>query len=143
LSKTVKVNLEETFINKLKHGSDLLEEIKNVCKKNDITLGKIEAIGAVSSVTLAFYNQKTKEYESRFFDNEYEIISLIGNISLKDGEVLVHAHVTLSDENFNTVAGHLMPNTKIFACEAIISKYSGAVLNRGLDEVTKLPLWDM
>ncbi len=65
----------------------------------------------------------------------------MGNISLKDNEIMVHAHVVLADFEGKAYGGHLMPGTKIFAAEFHIQEYVGAELTRVKDKETGLPLW--
>ena len=63
-------------------------------------------------------------------------------ISLRDGEPVVHAHITLSDQQTRAFGGHLAPGTIVFACEFIIHIFEGAKMERGFDEQTGLPLWN-
>ena len=81
--------------------------------------------------------------EEIFIDEPHEITSLIGNISMRDGAVALHAHVTLGDRRGNVRGGHLLPGTPVFACEAVLCKIEGPELTRGYDEITKLPLWNL
>lgn len=138
-----KVTPRSIWVGRLDHGADLLEEITTVCKDNNIRLGKIEAIGAVKKATLGYYDQKTMAYGFFELDRPLEITSLVGNVSIKDGEPMVHAHVTLADHDGTVMGGHLAPGTIIFACEATIQELEGEELVRGMDEATQLPLWDM
>jgi predicted DNA-binding protein with PD1-like motif len=131
------------FIGKLKHGNDLLEEITEFCGQKGIRLGRISAIGAVQKARIGFYNQAIREYQFLDLDQPLEITSLTGNISIKDGQSMVHAHITLADENGNCYGGHLAPGTMIFACELILEAFEGPVLERGYDDVTGLTLWDI
>ena len=137
------VNASKVFMGKLKHGADLLEEITNICKDHGIRLGRIEAFGAVKKARLGFYNQKTRKYQDFTLDRPFEITKLIGNISLKDGNPIIHAHLTLVDENGSTYGGHLMPGTLIFACEIILQIFEGTSFERKFDEETGLPLWSI
>lgn len=137
------VKSSELFMGKLCHGGDLLAEITEICRLNNIQLGRIEAIGAVQKVRLAFYNQKRQEYQFFVIDQSLEITNLIGNISLKDGNPMVHAHITLADQDGKTYGGHLAPGTVIFACEFILETFNGPKFERGFDEETGLPLWMM
>ncbi len=34
---------------------------------------------------------------------------------MKDGEIFVHAHITLADRKGRAYGGHLMPGTMVFA----------------------------
>lgn len=131
------------FMGKLKHGADLLEEITGICKKENIRLGRVEALGAVSKARLAYYDQDNHEYRFFELDQHLEITNLTGNISIKDGEPMVHAHVTLADEKGKAYGGHLAPGTIVFACELVIQALDGPAFERGFDEETGLPLWSM
>ncbi len=71
-----------------------------------------------------------------------EITKLVGNVSLKEGRPMVHAHVTLADEG-KAFGGHLAPGTVVFACEFIIQVFEGVSLTRSLDAETGLQLWGM
>jgi predicted DNA-binding protein with PD1-like motif len=133
----------EVFMGKLRHGADLLEEITDISQKYGIRLGRIEAFGAVKKARLGFYNQGSREYQSFDLDRPLEITKLIGNISLKDNHPMVHAHLTLADEDGSAYGGHLMPGTIIFACEIILQAFEGPGFERRLDNETGLPLWEM
>jgi uncharacterized protein len=123
-------------------GGDLLGEITDFCKARGITLGRVEAIGALVSAKLGYYNQNSRKYETLEFDRHLEITNLVGNVSLKDGEPIVHAHVTLADDKGAAIGGHLVAGCEIFACEFMVQAFDGPQLNRGFDEQTGLPLWN-
>jgi predicted DNA-binding protein with PD1-like motif len=138
-----RIKSREIFIGKLSHGGDLLEEITDICRKENIQLGRVEALGAVKRARLGFYNQKTHEYQFNVVDQALEITKLVGNVSIKDGNPFVHAHITLADNKGNAYGGHLASGTVIFACEFILEVFDGPVLKRNFDETTGLPLWEM
>ncbi len=131
------------IMGRLEHGADLLEEITEICRKEDIRMGRVEAIGAVSVARIGFYNQDTHEYQFFTIDQPLEILSLAGNVSIKDGESMVHAHVVLGDKEGKAFGGHLAAGTIVFACECIVEILEGPTLERGLDEKTGLPLWNI
>ena len=137
------VQLQRIFVGKLKYGSDLLEELTSVCEHNDIHIGRVEAIGAVKKARLCFYNQQERKYDFFEIEENLEITALLGNISMRDGKPMVHAHITLSGAQGRAYGGHLAPGTVVFACEFIIDVYQGPRLLRAYDEETGLPLWEM
>lgn len=139
----IRVTDSEKYIGRLSHGADLLEEMTDRCKELGIRFGHIEAIGAVRKARLAYYDQAKQEYGHFEINEPLEIASLTGNVSLKDGQPMVHAHVTLSDEKGKTCGGHLAPGTIIFAAEIVIQSFNEEPLKRGKDEETGLPLWDI
>ena len=130
------------YLGKGARGGDLLGEITDFCKARGITLGRVEALGALVRATLGYYNQNSRKYEMIEFDEHLEITNLVGNVSLKDGEPIVHAHVTLANDRAIAYGGHLVPGCEIFACEFMVQAFDGPQLNRGLDEQTGLPLWN-
>ncbi|MHC4871471.1 MAG: PPC domain-containing DNA-binding protein [Planctomycetota bacterium] len=130
------------YIGKVGFEKDILEELTSVCKEKNIKLGKVQLIGAVTKARVGYYYQDSREYKFIDFDKHMEILSLTGNISLKDGEPIIHAHITFMDEDGNAVGGHLAPGTIAFAGEFIIDEFEGPDLNRGIDEQTGLPLWN-
>ncbi|MBN1850208.1 MAG: DNA-binding protein [Deltaproteobacteria bacterium] len=137
------VESKALFMGRLAHGSDLLEAISEFCLQNRIRLGRIKAIGAVQKARVGFYNQKTREYQYNDIDRPLEITNLAGNVSIKDGRPMVHAHITLADEKGNCFGGHLASGTIIFACELILDVFDGPAFERGFDEATGLTLWEM
>jgi hypothetical protein len=99
-------------------------------------------IGAVQKATIAYYDQKQIKYRDIMLNEPMEIVSLHGNVSLKDGKPFVHAHVVLGDEKGNVRGGHLLPGgTPVFACELTIDEFDGPELVREFDEITGLALW--
>ncbi len=135
------VKVEKMFMGKLEYGADLLEEITQICVDKDIYLGRVEALGAVKRARLGYYNQQNHEYHFYDLDQTLEITNLIGNISIKDGAPIVHAHLTFSDKEGRAFGGHLVPGTIVFACEIVIQVLDGPQFERGLDQKTGLPLW--
>ena len=137
------VKAVKMFMGKLEFGADLLEEITRICVDRDIHLGWVEALGAVKKARLGYYNQKEREYHFYELDQTLEITNLVGNVSIKDGVPIVHAHVTFSDKDGHAYGGHLAPGTIVFACEIVIQVLDGPKFERGLDQETGLPLWNM
>ena len=137
------VSSQRVFMGKLNYGSDLLQELTDVCVDRNVKLGRIEAIGAVQKARIAFYNQKDQTFQFFTLDFPMEIAHLIGNVSLKNGEPFVHAHVTLVDEKGKSYGGHLEPGTVVFACEFVLEVFDGPRFDRNPDEETGLSLWSI
>jgi predicted DNA-binding protein with PD1-like motif len=132
------------FIGRFECDDDLLQALTAFCKKENIRLGAFSVIGAVKNANLGYYHQEKQQYTGCVeLNKKLEIASCIGNISLKDGEIMVHAHIVLADWDGKAFGGHLMPGTKIFAAEFNIQEYTGAELLRGKDVKTGLPLWKL
>ena len=131
-----------TIIGQLASGSDLYEEMTKIVQREDILIGRIQGIGVVTQAKIAYYDQNKSEYINLEFSDGMEIVSLTGNISMRDGKPFIHAHIVLSDREGKTFGGHLLPGTKLFACELFIEELDGEKLIRTKDGKTGLFLWD-
>ena len=136
------VKSEKVLMGNLPFNSDLLKEITSFCKKNNIRLGKIEAIGALQKANIGFYDNEKNDYKVNLFDRFFEITNLSGNISIKDGEPFIHAHITLADENGKSFGGHLLEGNIVFVCEVIIYVFDGDDFVRKPDKDTGVFLWE-
>jgi predicted DNA-binding protein with PD1-like motif len=132
----------EELIVRLKHDADLIQSITELARSRGVEAGSFTAIGALKRARLGYYDQKNHEYREMKIDSPHEIASCIGNVSLKDGEPFIHAHVVLADETGNTKAGHLLEGT-VFAAEVHLRQLEGPRLERKYDEVTGLSLWNV
>jgi uncharacterized protein len=131
----------QIWLGRLPHGADLLDALTAVCRAHRIRLGRVEALGALQRARLGFYDQRKRVYEFLELKKPLELLQLVGNISLKDGQPFVHAHVTLADESGKAFGGHLAPGTIVFACEFVLEAFRGPALAREPDAETGLALW--
>ncbi len=120
-------------------GEEVVETLKKFCEDNKIKLGTINGIGAVKKATIGFYNLETKKYYPKELDGDYEITSLLGNISTMNGEVYLHLHINLADSNYNTLGGHLNSAVIGGVGEFIIEEIEGEI-ERGFNEDVGLNL---
>jgi predicted DNA-binding protein with PD1-like motif len=127
---------------RLAKGDDLLLALEKFCQERHLTLGEVRALGAVTRARVGFYHQEERKYYFLDLDQPLEILALVGNISLKDGKPMVHAHVTLADGEGRAYGGHLAEGTPVFACEFAVHEYQAdQALVRQPDPETGLMLW--
>jgi hypothetical protein len=130
------------FIGRFEAGDDLLAKLNEFCQGQNIRLGTFSVIGAVTCARLGYYNQQEKKYTGCVeLDKKLEITACLGNISIKESEIFVHAHITLADWEGKAYGGHLMPGTLVFAAEFSVQEMIGPDLIREREEKTGLPLW--
>ncbi|HLX13353.1 MAG TPA: PPC domain-containing DNA-binding protein [Bacteroidota bacterium] len=134
--------VKRTLVERLPQGVDLVNELTSIVRREKIRVGRIQGIGATTFATIAYYDQHLKKYLPMEYPGGMEILSLSGNISIRDGEPFVHAHILLGDQDGKVIGGHLLPGTKLFACEVTIDELDGPDLVRSHDEPTGLFLWD-
>jgi len=130
------------IIARLDHDADFMEAVLGLAKDAKIKNGRFTAIGALKNAVFGYYNQHKKEYQEVKYDAHCELAACIGNVSTKDGETFVHAHVVLSDDAGDCKAGHMLAGT-VFAAEVHLTELVGPDLERKYDDVTGLSLWDI
>ncbi len=130
-----------TYIFRLAKGKDLLEQLTDFCHDNQIKCGIVSGIGAVENATINYYDQAKKKYDKLVINTEAELLSLKGNVSIKDNRPFVHAHVILGAKDGSVKGGHLVLGTKIYSAEVFIQELVGEPKVRKEDKVTKLLLW--
>ncbi len=132
---------EKIYMGRLPQGSDVLVSLGEIAKKNGIKSGQIQLIGAVQCAVVGYYDQDNMVYKTLRLEGHYEVLCLTGNISLKDEEPFIHAHVVLGDAKGICYGGHLMEGTRVFAGEYIVREFVGEEMKRVFDEKTGLYLW--
>jgi len=137
-----KINsVKQSHILALQHNENLYESISEYCLNNQIQNGTISAIGALQNVNLGYYDQSKKKYNTLEKNEPVEIVHCLGNISLKEGEIFVHLHISVADKENKLWGGHLMAGSKIFACEVSINELEGEPFTRHFDKTTGLFIW--
>ena len=103
----------------------VVETLTRFCKENGIENAKLSGIGAVKKTEIGAYDLQNKEYIKREYFEILELLSLEGNVALKDGEPFIHAHVVLSDHKMQTLGGHLFETTVGVAGEFFLTQFDG------------------
>jgi len=121
------ISAGDTYLVRLERGEEIHATLKTFCQQHAITAGWLTGIGAVRQAELGYFHRERKDYSWKKIDTDHELTSLMGNISLKDGETWLHLHATLSDEHFQVIAGHLRSGVISVTGEIIIHPLPGMV----------------
>ncbi len=113
------------YILRFDKGEDVIVGIAQFLKNQKIGACSISGIGSCSSIELGYYNSHLKEYRKKPFFEELEILSFLGNGSIKDGEPLVHAHGVFSQTDFTVMGGHVFKAVVSATAEIFIIKLEG------------------
>ena len=124
-----------SYVVRINKGEEIVEKLKELCEKEDIKVAEITGLGASNLVEIGLFNVSTKEYKTTTFEGMFEITSLIGNATRKDGEVYLHLHINFSDESGSTKGGHLVRSNISATSEIIVNKIEGNVDRKLSDEI--------
>ena len=104
----------------LKKGQEIFEEITEFCRKHQINSAYFSMIGAVSQAEIGFYDLEKKQYYFKKFNEDLEICTATGNISLFEGSPMIHAHGTFSDKEMAATGGHIKSAKTAGTCEIFL-----------------------
>jgi len=130
----------KTFAIIMDKGDEIPEVLKQFAASHGLAGSSFKAIGALSHAKLGWFNWETKKYEEAAqFDEQLELLSLIGDIALKDGEPQVHAHIVVGRRNGAAYGGHLLEARVRPTCELILTE-SARHLQKHVDPESGLAL---
>lgn len=135
------VESSREFVARMDHGADWRAQIESFAEEQEIDAAFFYGLGAVQDAELMFYDHDSQEYRPISFEEPLEVTASIGNISHLDGERFAHTHMTLSDREGRTVAGHLDRATT-YAGELYVREFDTELV-RQRDGTTDLDLWEL
>ena len=133
---------DNVIIVRLGPKEEILSSLRKIAERENIRLAEVSAIGATCEFTAGVYDLKEKVFKPVHFQGTYEITSLLGSITLMNGQPYIHVHINAADEKGNAVGGHLSSCTISATCEMFIKVYEGEV-SRVYDEATGLNIFDI
>ena len=102
---------QKTFAIVFDTGDEVATGLLAFAKEKGLVGSHFTAIGALSDVTLGFFDWDKKDYRKLQINEQVEVLSLIGDVALNKGEPKVHAHVVVSKSDGTAHGGHLMEPT--------------------------------
>ena len=136
------IRLEDNWVLRLEPGEEIIASLKRFCREQGITAGWVSGIGALSRATLSYFVREEGVYRHHDLNGDHELTSLVGNISLLEGEPFPHLHATLSGPDFAVRGGHLTEGV-IGATGELLVAPLGGVLQRRLFPEGGLKLLDL
>jgi predicted DNA-binding protein with PD1-like motif len=134
--------IEDCYLIKPGIGEDVVEAILALVKELGLGSGSACGIGGVEDVVLGYYDLEARTYKKRELSGRYELVSLVGNVSIVEGEPFVHAHAVVSGPDMAALGGHLF-GAKVAVTAEIYLWGSATPLTRSLDERVGLNTLDL
>lgn len=89
-------------------GDEITSNLKQFAKAQQLADSSFKAIGALSDAKVGWFNWETKKYETAAeIHEQVEVLSLIGDVALRDGSPEVHAHMVVGKKDGSAHGGHL------------------------------------
>lgn len=112
---------------RLDPGDEICESILALAEKEDIQAATVTGLGATDDVVIGIMDTKAKKYNDIPLKEPFELTSLIGNLSRKDGVPYLHAHVNLGNTEGRVFGGHLQSAVISVTAEIFIRPIKGAI----------------
>lgn len=141
-SKRISRNGESTYAIVFDQGDEVVSGLKRFARDNGLSASHFTAIGALQSVTLGFFDWEKKDYEKIPIDEQVEVVSMVGDVSLKDGEPKVHTHLVVAGRDGRAFGGHLLEAHVRPTLEVVLTESTGE-MQRNFDETSGLALIDL
>ena len=98
----------DTYIVRIDAGQEVLACLKELCRKENVSCAHVSAIGAASHAIIGVYDLEKQEYCREELNGFMEIASLTGNVTQMNGQVYLHLHGVLADQNHRLYGGHII-----------------------------------
>jgi len=124
------VEREEIVFIRMDDGESFYDVLYDALRELNLTSGIIlNGIGMLRDFEIGWFSGEKYETE-RIEGTAYELVSMGGNVSTKDGEVFAHIHVGLATPDRKMVGGHLFDATVNNTVELFILRLKGMNLRR-------------
>lgn len=122
-----------TIVVRLDRGEEITAQVKEIAEKEAIQLASIQALGSVNDFTVGVFDMEEKQFYPNHFTGVFEISSLFGTITTKDGGYYGHIHMNVGDKTGKVYGGHLISGTIAATCEMFITILEGTVERQYVD----------
>lgn len=119
---------ERQMVIRLVDGEDLMGHLQSVSETAALVL---VGIGMVRDAQLGFWNGS--EYEVHEIPEPCELLAMQGNIGMREGERVVHCHLTIGRRDGTVTGGHLIAATVHNTAEIALGLLPDIVLERRIE----------
>jgi predicted DNA-binding protein with PD1-like motif len=130
---------EKTYAIVFNKGDEVVEGLLSFAREEKVQASHFTAIGALSDVTLGYFNWAKKTFDKISIQEQVEVLSLVGNIVFDNGDPKLHAHVVIGKSSGTAHGGHLMEGHVRPILEVILVEVPSH-LHRKIDKETGLAL---
>jgi predicted DNA-binding protein with PD1-like motif len=120
-------------------GDEVVTGLTAFAGQHQLTATQFTAIGACSEVLLGYFNFQKRGYKKIPITEQVEVLSLMGDIALRNGKPQLHAHIVVGKSDGTAHGGHLLSAIVRPTLEVVLVE-APEHLRRETDEATGLAL---
>jgi uncharacterized protein len=133
---------ERTFVVVFDKGEEVVEGLTAFASRERLRASQITAIGALSDVTLGYFDRESRQYQRIPLPEQVEVLSLLGVVTLDGEKPKVHSHIVVGRRDGRAHGGHLLEGHVWPTLEVIVEE-SPRHLQRRHDAGSGLALIDL
>lgn len=131
-----------TFVLVMDKDDEAFEQISGFAADHDLNGASLTAVGAARGATLGYFDPEITDYRLTDFDEQMEVLSLVGDIASKNGAPALHAHLVLGRKDSSAIGGHLKKLVVWPTLEVVLTE-TPTELRKTVDPETGLALIDL
>ncbi|ARQ70948.1 PPC domain-containing DNA-binding protein [Streptomyces marincola] len=128
-----------TFVVVLDRGDEAFAGLTAFAAEQGLTGAALTGVGGCREATLGYFDPGLMDYRGTRFEEQLEVLSLIGDIAAHEGRPAVHAHLVLGRRDSSAIGGHLM-RAVVFPTMEIVVTETPSHLRKRVDRSTGLAL---
>lgn len=133
---------ERTFVVVFDKGEEVVQGLTAFASREQLRASQITAIGALSDVTLGYFDRESRQYLRIPLREQVEVLSLLGVVTLDGEKPKLHGHIVVGRRDGSAHGGHLL-EAHVWPTLEVIVEESPAYLQRKLDPASGLALIDV
>ena len=130
-----------TFVIVCETGDETMRTLTSFATQEHLGGSQFTAIGAFSRAVVAYFEWSSKQYQHISIDEQVEVLSLVGDVTIDNDEPKVHAHAVLGKADATAHGGHLIEGLVRPTLEVVITEMPRH-LQRRIDPQSGLALID-
>ena len=128
-----------TFAIVLDTGDEAMASLASFAETHQLQASHFTAIGAFSRVVVGYFDWQQKDYRKTAIDDQVEVLSLLGDVTMEERKRNVHAHIVVSRADATAYGGHLIEGHVRPTLEIVLTE-TPAHLRRRFDARSGLTL---
>ena len=133
---------ERTFVVVFDKDEEVVQGLTTFAGRESLRASQVTAIGALSRVTLGYFDRASRQYQRIPLTEQVEVLSLLGVVTLDGEKPKLHSHIVVGRRDGTACGGHLLEGYVWPTLEVIVEE-SPRHLQRRLDPESGLALIDL
>jgi uncharacterized protein len=130
-----------TFLIVCETADEAMTTLASFASRERLAASHFTGVGAFARAVVAYFEWPAKRYRHIAIDEQVEVLSISGDITLEKDEPKVHAHVVLGKADASAHGGHLIEGHVRPTLEVVVVE-SPRFLQRRFDPASGLALID-